>query len=98
MEMPSDSVQEKISKGKEVPEKYVQQNGVDDHEVVLDNTCFPLMDIPIIDLGLLMNLSTNDIHHELEKFSSALTTWGCFQVLSSNLALLVKCEYTTNNQ
>lgn len=39
----------------------------------------PLMDIPVIDIGHLMNSSTCHAH-QLERMRSGLSTWGCFQV------------------
>ncbi|CAB4278414.1 unnamed protein product [Prunus armeniaca] len=74
-ELGSLTVQELLGKGKgeQVPEKYI-------HKVGAPNaSSAQLMDIPVIDLGLLLTPSSITAQ-QLEKLRSALTTWGCFQV------------------
>ena len=71
------SVQELVLNGDELPEKYIHKDreGGD-----LD---VPLVEIPVVNLGLLSSLSTSK--EELQKLRSALSTWGCFQVLTPTL-------------
>ncbi|PON68555.1 Oxoglutarate/iron-dependent dioxygenase [Parasponia andersonii] len=63
----------------EVPEKYIKKdrNGepLDDH--------FPVMEIPVIDLGVLWTSSNS--RDELEKLRSALGSWGCFQAINHGM-------------
>lgn len=66
MEIQSETIQ--------VSENCVQRDrGVNDLE-----SDFPVMDIPVIDLGLL-EASSNSCD-EFEKIREALGSWGCFQV------------------
>lgn len=73
-ESASKTVQELITSGKELPEKYIYK-GSDAGKL---DASLPLMDVPIIDIGLLTSPSSST--HELEKLRSALSFWGCFQV------------------
>ncbi|GMY35776.1 protein SRG1-like [Fagus crenata] len=74
------TVQELVLSGEELPGNYIQKdrNGVD-----LD---VPLVEIPVVDLGLLTSLSTSK--EELEKLQSALSSWGCFQVINHGISFL----------
>ena len=71
------SVQELVLNGDELPENYIRKDrdGGD-----LD---VPLVEIPVVNLGLLKSLSTSK--EELQKLRSALSTWGCIQVLIPTL-------------
>ena len=71
------SVQELVLNGDELPENYIHKDrdGGD-----LD---VPLVEIPVVNLGQLKSLSTSK--EELQKLRSALSTWGCFQVLIPTL-------------
>jgi hypothetical protein len=66
------TVQELVLSGEELPGNYIQK---DRNVVDLD---VPLVEIPVVDLGLLTSLSTSK--EELEKLQSGLSSWGCFQV------------------
>jgi hypothetical protein len=66
------SVQELVINGEQLPENYIHEDG---DRGVLD---VPLVEIPVVDLGLLTSLSISG--EELEKLHSALRSWGCFQV------------------
>lgn len=57
-----------------MPEKYIQRNGNEEYL----NDAFPVMDIPAIDLGLLM--TSSGVEQELEKLQSAFNAWGSIQV------------------
>jgi hypothetical protein len=55
----------------------------------------PLIEIPVVDLGLLTSPLTSA--QELEKLKLALSSWGCFQVLlltflNSLLLLIIPCS------
>lgn len=72
-QLPQKSVQELVINGEELPENYIRKDG---DRGILD---VPLVEIPVVDLGLLASSSTSG--EELEKLRSALSSWGCFQVL-----------------
>ena len=76
-QMVQKSVQELVLNGDELPENYIRKDrdGGD-----LD---VPLVEIPVVNLGLLKSLSTSK--EELQKLRSALSTWGCIQVLIPTL-------------
>lgn len=76
VESASKTVQELITSGKELPEKYIYK-GSDAGKL---DASLPLMDVPIIDIGLLTSPSSST--HELEKLRSALSFWGCFQAIN----------------
>ncbi|ONI13831.1 hypothetical protein PRUPE_4G248600 [Prunus persica] len=80
IELGSQTVQELLGKGKgeQVPEKYIQKVGAP------NASSAQLMDIPVIDLGLLLTPSSITAQ-QLEKLRSALTTWGCFQVINHGM-------------
>lgn len=75
MEAPAPkTVQELVFEGEEIPEKYIQKvHGG------LTNDALPYLEIPSIDIGLLVS-SSNSAADELQKLRSALSSWGCFQV------------------
>jgi hypothetical protein len=90
-ELISNSVQEMATNGQEPPVKYFSK-GNDDG--VLDAPV-PLIEIPVVDLGLLTSPLTSA--QELEKLKLALSSWGCFQVLrltflNSLLLLIIPCS------
>lgn len=72
VESASKTVQELITSGKELPESYIYK-GSDARSL---DASLPLMDIPIIDIGLLTSPSAST--QELEKLHSTLNFWGCF--------------------
>lgn len=75
----SKTVHELILSGDELPEKYIFK-GPD--AGVLD-TPLPLMDAPLIDMALLTSFSSTT--QELHNLRSALTHWGCFQVINHGM-------------
>lgn len=75
---PAQSVQELILDGGTVPERYAYK---DDKSASFDES-LPLMDVPVIDLGLLTPSSSSSAGDELIKLRTALACWGCFQVRS----------------
>ncbi|XP_048335243.2 protein SRG1 [Ziziphus jujuba] len=79
LEVVSKTVQE-LASGEQVPERYIQRDG--DGGFLID--AFPIMDIPTIDLGLLL-LNSSDAAQQLEKLRSALNTWGCIQVINHGM-------------
>ncbi|GMY35765.1 protein SRG1-like [Fagus crenata] len=74
------TVQELVLSGEELPGNYIQK---DRNVVDLD---VPLVEIPVVDLGLLTSLSTSK--EELEKLQSGLSSWGCFQVINHGISFL----------
>ena len=79
-------VQEMAINGQEPPERYCHRNGV--FGGGLDASCLPLMEIPVIDIGLLASPSSNR-QDELQKLHSALSLFGCFMVwLYNQIGLL----------
>ncbi|KAJ6363290.1 hypothetical protein OIU78_003463 [Salix suchowensis] len=79
-ELISNSVQEMAVDGKEPPVKYFYKGN---DAGVLDASV-PLIDIPVVDLGLLTSPSTSA--RELEKLHLAVSSWGCFQVVNHGMA------------
>ncbi|PRQ46267.1 hypothetical protein RchiOBHm_Chr2g0087221 [Rosa chinensis] len=68
------TVQEQLTEGELlVPQKYILKDGVP-----LPNASVELMDVPVIDLGLLTPSSISV--EELDKFGSALSRGCCFYV------------------
>ncbi|KAJ6673296.1 OXOGLUTARATE/IRON-DEPENDENT DIOXYGENASE [Salix viminalis] len=78
-ELMSNSVQEMASSGQEPPVKYFYKGN---DGGVLDSSV-PLIEIPVVDLGLLPSPSTSA--QELDKLKLALSTWGCFQVINHGM-------------
>ncbi|KAJ6731842.1 hypothetical protein OIU79_003049 [Salix purpurea] len=78
-ELMSNSVQEMAASGQEPPVKYFYKGN---DGGVLDSSV-PLIEIPVVDLGLLSSPSTSA--QELEKLKLALSTWGCFQVINHGM-------------
>ncbi|XP_075651697.1 protein SRG1-like [Castanea sativa] len=76
-QMVQKSVQELVLNGDELPENYIHKDrdGGD-----LD---VPLVEIPVVNLGLLKSLSTSK--EELQKLRSALSTWGCIQLTNHGM-------------
>ncbi|KAK9947477.1 hypothetical protein M0R45_003101 [Rubus argutus] len=72
------TVQELLTEGELVPQKYVHKEGIPD-----PNSSVELMDTPVIDLDLLTPSSTTV--EQLDKLRSALTEWGCFQVINHGM-------------
>jgi hypothetical protein len=90
-ELISNSVQEMATNGQEPPVKYFSKGN---DAGVLDAPV-PLIEIPVVDLGLLTSPLTSA--QELEKLKLALSSWGCFQVLrltflNSLLLLIIPCS------
>jgi hypothetical protein len=81
----SNSVQEMALNGEEPPVKYFCKG----NDVGVLDASVPLIDIPVVDLGLLTSPSTSA--QELEKFHLAASSWGCFQVLSFLNSLFIQC-------
>uniref|UniRef100_A0A5B6YY85 Putative 2-oxoglutarate (2OG) and Fe(II)-dependent oxygenase superfamily protein n=1 Tax=Davidia involucrata TaxID=16924 RepID=A0A5B6YY85_DAVIN len=67
--------------GDELPQRYVYKGG----DGVIDAS-FPLLEVPLIDLGLLTSSSSNiGTGEELKKLQSALSTCGCFQAINHGI-------------
>ena len=80
------TVQEQLIEGElpVPPQKYILKDGIP-----LPDASVELMDVPVIDLGLLRPSSIN--MQEFDKIRSALTKWGCFQVrIQTQLVQLLK--------
>jgi len=77
------TVQEVIAAGEGLPERYLHTPTGDDEGQPL-NGLVPEMDIPAIDLGLLLSSSENG-REELSKLHSALSTWGVVQVMNHGI-------------
>ena len=77
------SVQEMSIDGDEPPQQYI----VRDNNFGPIDTSPPLAPIPVIDISLFssspssLQSSKEEEEKELERLRSALSTWGCFQVL-----------------
>lgn len=72
-------VQELLVSNNELPERYIH-NGED--EDIHDS--HPLIDVPVIDIGLLKDSSVAGIQ-ELQKLRSALNFCGCFQAINHGI-------------
>lgn len=89
----SKSVQELLINGEEPPGAYFYKDGACG---ILD-PCLPLVEIPIIDIGLLTSPSNG--REEIDKLHSALSSYGCFmvcfchQTLIESLSLGSTCSY-----
>ncbi|CAA2980043.1 Hypothetical predicted protein [Olea europaea subsp. europaea] len=70
VEVKQKPVQETVENGIQFPNEYIWE---DANYGVIDAFA-PLAEIPVIDIASLNNVE------ELDKFRSALTSWGCFQV------------------
>ncbi|KAF2317125.1 hypothetical protein GH714_012001 [Hevea brasiliensis] len=70
------SVQELSIIGKEPPQNYFHKGS----DAGILDASVPLIQIPVVDIGLLASPSTWT--HELHKLRSALSSWGCFQIVS----------------
>ncbi|XP_057516591.1 protein SRG1-like [Amaranthus tricolor] len=82
--MEANSVQEiaKICNNKETLEKFMYKNGYPESKT----ECVPLMENVIIDLSLLSSSSSSlQVDQEFSKLRSALTQWGCFQVINHGM-------------
>ena len=86
-ELISISVQEMALNGKEPLVKYFCK----ENDVGVLDASVPLIDIPVVDLGLLTSSSTSA--QELEKFHLAVSSRGCFQVLSFLNSLVIQCLF-----
>ncbi|GAB4832774.1 hypothetical protein Ancab_006790 [Ancistrocladus abbreviatus] len=82
-QLPSNTVQEIAqSCSTAVPERYIHKNGYP--QAARDS--LPWMDPLLIDLSLLSSPSSSPAKTaELDKFKSALTSWGCFQVINHGM-------------
>ncbi|KAM3287769.1 flavonol synthase/flavanone 3-hydroxylase [Capsicum chacoense] len=80
------SVQE-LASSNQVPEKYIHTR------ISINNSC-PLLDVPEVDLSLLISPTSPARQHELNKLQSGLKSCGCFQVINHGIAdsFLDKCE------
>ncbi|CAL9231007.1 unnamed protein product [Arabidopsis halleri] len=77
------TVQEVVATGEGLPERYLHAP-TGDGEVQPLNAAVPEMDIPAIDLNLLLS-SSEDGREELSKLHSALSTWGVVQVMNHGI-------------
>ncbi|KAI4379512.1 hypothetical protein MLD38_005795 [Melastoma candidum] len=75
------TVQELVAGGGDVPDKYVHKD-----VPVASSDPIPLVDIPVIDLSLLLSPSSPSSGDELDKLRSALATWGCFQAVNHGMS------------
>ncbi|CDP10482.1 unnamed protein product [Coffea canephora] len=86
-------VQELAEDGDEIPERFICK----DTPYGLITASLPLMDIPVIDLSRLSSSSaTTD--EELEKLQSALSSWGCFQVINHGIEFCLLDELRENGR
>ncbi|CAM8983838.1 unnamed protein product [Rhodiola kirilowii] len=74
-------VQEQVDNGEEFSDRYIYK-GLDAGTV---GACFPLGDIPTIDLQKL-SFSSPERDDELRNLKSALSCWGCFQAVNHGMA------------
>ncbi|KAF5203335.1 S-norcoclaurine synthase [Thalictrum thalictroides] len=72
-------VQELSINGVEPPPRYIRKEK-DNIDAPINTTS-----IPIIDLHLLSSSSSQEKEKELEKFKSALTSWGLFQAIGHDI-------------
>ncbi|KAF8102867.1 hypothetical protein N665_0191s0017 [Sinapis alba] len=78
------TVQEVIAAGEGLPERYLHTtNGNDKGQQPLD-ILVPEMDIPAVDLNLLLS-SSDDGREELSKLYSVLSKWGVVQVVNHGI-------------
>ncbi|GMH16515.1 hypothetical protein Nepgr_018356 [Nepenthes gracilis] len=70
-----------INDSNQVPERYIHKNG---YQQASDSSA-PWMDQLLIDLSLLSSSSSPAAAAELQKLRSALTSWGCFQVINHGM-------------
>ncbi|KAL2500656.1 2-oxoglutarate (2OG) and Fe(II)-dependent oxygenase superfamily protein [Forsythia ovata] len=83
MESLSKTVQELAMKGyNEVPERYVHKGGSSGGII---SASAPLLDVPSIDLSLLISPSPAGVE-ELKKLQSALSSCGCFQATNHGMS------------
>ncbi|XP_059296665.1 flavonol synthase/flavanone 3-hydroxylase-like [Lycium ferocissimum] len=71
------SVQE-LANSKQVPEKYIHPEGP-------VNTSPPLLDVPEVDLSLIISPTSPARDEELNKLQSGLKSCGCFQVINHGI-------------
>ncbi|KAL9223952.1 hypothetical protein vseg_000034 [Gypsophila vaccaria] len=86
LELPTTSVQEllKSSCSNNIPQRYVfNPNSLDCND---ESVTLPWMTCPIIDLQLLLDLSSPSAQQELLKLRDALSSWGCFQLVNHGVA------------
>ncbi|XP_057968836.1 protein SRG1-like [Malania oleifera] len=74
----SQTVEELFMNNEELPENYIHK----DSKGFMDASPSS-MEIPVIDLGLL--ISSSPTVEELEKFRAALSSWGCFQAINHGM-------------
>ncbi|KFK33264.1 hypothetical protein AALP_AA6G351900 [Arabis alpina] len=77
------TVQELVASGEGLPERYIQ-TPIDDNEGQPLNGSVPEMDIPAIDLNLLLS-SCEAGREELSKLHLALSKWGVVQVMNHGI-------------
>lgn len=86
-EIASNHVQEFALNIDKLPERYIHRES---DFGAIDVSC-PLVEVPVIDYGqLLASSSTTQggSDQELKKLHSALTIWGCFQVIRNEIISL----------
>ncbi|KMT02735.1 hypothetical protein BVRB_8g193210 [Beta vulgaris subsp. vulgaris] len=86
LELPSKSVQELLKTAeKQVPERYIYQ--LSEEKSSADHSDIKYMDSPIIDLSLLSSASSShQLQNELRKLQTAISSWGCFQLINHGLS------------
>lgn len=84
-------VQELLVSSNEVPEKYIRYG--EDEDI---SGSHPLIDVPVIDVGLLMD-SLVAGKQEFGKLRSALNFCGCFHVISMPLCSCC-CSFFSMNR
>ena len=76
------SLQEMSMNGTEPPPQYfLKENSIKPMDSFLPSDPIPIIDISLFSSS--SSLSSKEGEDELEKLKSALTSWGCFQVLVS---------------
>lgn len=87
-------VQELAEDGGELPQGFICK----DFPYGLINSSVPLMDIPVLDFSRLSSSSDSTADEELAKLQSALTSWGCFQVINHGIKFSLLNELRENGR
>lgn len=78
----SKRVQEMVINGEQPPHLYICRNDSDEAEADQGDPSHKLSSIPIINIGVLSSSESTPAQvDELQRLHSALSSWGCFQVI-----------------
>ncbi|KAL6497887.1 hypothetical protein OROHE_026914 [Orobanche hederae] len=89
------TVQELADDGGDVPERYIIKESPGGDEITAS---LPLMDLPVIDFNRLLTSSATAAIEELQKLKSALSSWGCFQVINHGIEFPLLDEVKENGR